>query len=167
MEDKFIKYFNSELNEIFDSGHQILEALPKLVKSTDSEELKNFFNTQIKETELQMDRLRKVFNLLNVTEQPIPCPTMKSMIKEALDTIKTYPKSSLRDAALISKAQRIEHYEIAVYGALRTYAKLLELDDISKLLQENLNEVGIANKDLMTLAEGALFVKGINQKALL
>lgn len=165
MSENFKNYFISELKEIFDAEQQLVEALPEMAKAADSDELKDVFNSHLQETKLQVTRLQKVFKILRLNEETIPCIAMQGMIQECLDSINTYPQSYLRDAALISKAQRIEHYEMAVYGALRTYAKHLELDDIASILQESLNEEGNANKDLTAIAEGGLFAAGVNQKA--
>lgn len=93
------------------------------------------------------------------------CEAMQGLIQEASEPIHEFPKSALRDAALISKAQRIEHYEISAYGTLRTFAKELNFEEAAKLLQETLEEEANADKALTKIAEGSLIASGVNHKA--
>ncbi len=90
---------------------------------------------------------------------------MKGLIAECDEVIENYPKSAVRDAALISKCQRIEHYEISAYGTLRTFAKELGFSDAAKLLKETLDEESNADKTLTKIAEGGLLSSGVNQEA--
>lgn len=155
----------NELHDSLSSEEQIVAALPKMATAATSSELKNAFKSHLKETKGQIQRLDKIFKLLKTPKRKKLCEATKGLIQECKDVIKEYDKSALRDAALISKAQRIEHYEISAYGTLRTFAKELGLGEVASLLQDNLDEEGHADKALTKIAEGGIFSSGINQKA--
>lgn len=158
--------FVSELKDILSAEKQIIEALPKMVKAAESKELKEAFTNHLEETRAQVKRLEKIFSMLKMkAEINENCEAMEGLIKEGEEAIKDYDMSAVRDANLISKAQRIEHYEISVYGTLRTFAKELGLDEAVDLLQETLDEEGAADKKLTKIAEGSLLHAGVNQKA--
>ena len=165
--EKNLKYLLiDELHDILSSEEQIVEALPEMVQSSESPDLKNAFESHLKETKGQIQRLEKIFKLLKIEKEEKFCKATKGLIqecKEVLNDFKT--KSAIRDAALISKAQRIEHYEISAYGTVRTYAKELDLDVVADLLQETLDEEENADKKLTKIAEGGLFKTGINLQA--
>ncbi|MCE5317100.1 MAG: ferritin-like domain-containing protein [Parachlamydia sp.] len=155
-----------ELHDILSSEEQIVEALPEMVKASESPDLKKAFESHLKETKGQIQRLEKVFKLLKTEKKEKFCKATKGLIdecKEVLKDLKT--KSALRDAALISKAQRIEHYEISAYGTVRTYASELDLNAVADLLQATLEEEGNADKKLTKIAEGGLLKTGINLQA--
>jgi ferritin-like metal-binding protein YciE len=158
--------FIEELEDMMSSEKQIIEALPEMVKAAESPDLKEAFKTHLEETKGQLQRLKQIFKILNKTPSEEVCQAMKGLIKEGQETIKNFERSAVRDAALISKAQRIEHYEIAAYGTLRTFAKELELDDAVDLLDETLDEESSADKKLTQLAEGGILTAGINQRSL-
>lgn len=162
----FKNLFLDELKDIFSAENQIIEALPKVIKAAENPELKKALKHHLGETEHQAERLKKIFQLLNEEESEEKCEAMEGLIEECDETAHKYPNSPIRDAALIAACQRIEHYEIAVYGTLRTFAKQLDLEDIADLLQESLDEEGNANKKLTEIAEGGFFTTGINQQAL-
>ena len=155
-----------ELYDILSSEEQIVEALPEMVRASESPDLKQAFESHLKETKGQIQRLKKIFKLLKVEEKEKFCKGMKGLIQECKDVLKEFKtKSSLRDAALISKAQRIEHYEISAYGTVRTFASEIDLDEVVDLLQATLEEEANADKKLTKIAEGGLLKSGINQKA--
>lgn len=155
-----------ELHDILSSEEQIVEALPKMVKASNSPDLKNAFASHLKETKGQIKRLEKVFKLLKVIKKEKFCKATKGLIEECKEVLKDFKtKSPLRDAALISKAQRIEHYEISAYGTVRTYASELDLDAVADLLEATLKEEGNADKKLTKIAEGGLLKTGINLQA--
>jgi ferritin-like metal-binding protein YciE len=160
--DLFIK----ELKDIYSAEGQIVKSLPNLAKAADSEDLRDAFQSHLEETKEHVKRLNKIFDILQETPKGETCEAMHGLIQECSDTIHEFSKSALRDAALISKAQRIEHYEISAYGTLRTFAKELDLnDDVIDLLQETLREESSADKILTKIAEGSLMTTGINRKA--
>lgn len=155
-----------ELTDIFDAENQIVRTLPTVIKAAESPELKAAFQKHLQETKRQVARLKNIFRHLKLPIKKVNCEAMQGLIDECKEAIKTYEKSPLRDAALISKTQRIEHYEIAVYGTLRTFANELELSAISNLLDETLKEEGTADKTLTKIAEGGFLTSGINQHAI-
>lgn len=158
--------FIDELHDILSSEEQIVAALPEMVSASASPELKKAFESHLKETQHQVHRLNKIFKILKIEKKEKLCKATKGLIqecKEVLNDFKT--KSPARDAALISKAQRIEHYEISAYGTIRTYAHELDLDGVSDLIVETLDEEKNADKKLSSIAIGGLFKKGINHEA--
>ena len=157
--------FLNELRDIYSAEEQIIKALPAMVKAADSDELKEAFQDHLKETKEQVVRLDSIFELLNESHGKETCEAMKGLIYECSEPIHELPKSALRDAAIISKAQRIEHYEISAYGSLRSFAKELNLDDTASLLQKTLDEEANADKKLSKIAEGSLLASGVNHKA--
>ena len=155
-----------ELHDILSCEEQIVEALPVMVKAADSTTLKEAFQSHLKETKGQIQRLEKIFKLLKIEKKEKFCKATKGLIQECQEVLKDFKlKSPVRDAALISKAQRIEHYEISAYGTVRTFATEMNLDEVADLLQETLDEEGSANKKLSKIAEGGLLKSGINHQA--
>ncbi len=143
-----------------------MKALPEMVKASESPDLKKAFESHLKETRGQIQRLKKIFQLLKVEKKEKFCKATKGLIQECKEVLKDFKtKSPIRDAALISKAQRIEHYEMSAYGTMRTFAKEIDLDEVADLLQATLDEEGNADKKLTKIAEGGLLKSGINRRA--
>lgn len=145
-----------ELKDLYNAEKQILEALPKMSKAASSDELRKSFDEHGKVTQKQVERLEKIFKEIGQDPQGKTCHAMKGLIKEGEEEIKEDMDPSVKDAALIAAAQRIEHYEIAGYGTARTYAGILGNDEMRKLLQETLNEEGETDKRLTSLAENSI-----------
>lgn len=158
--------FLEELRDIYNGEQQIINALPAVIKAADSDELKEAFQNHLEETHEHVERLEAIFKMMNEKPGKEICEAMKGLIHECSEAIHEYPKSALRDAAIISKAQRIEHYEISAYGTLRTFAKELDFKDAAKLLQATLDEEANADKTLTKIAEGSLLASGVNHKAI-
>jgi len=154
-----------ELKDIYSAEEQIVKGLPDAIAAADCDELKKALEQNLAETKNQVKRLNKVFNMLNIPAESETCEAMQGLTKEVKESLGKLEKGPLRDAALISKLQRIEHYEMAVYGTLRTFAKELGLSEIKDILQESLDEEGAADKALTKIAEGGLFKTGINRLA--
>ena len=165
MEDTMRQLFVDELKDMFSAEQQIIKALPKAIKACESADLKEALQNHLEETREQADRLKEVFDMIDVTPTAKTCKAMEGLIKEVEEVIGEYKKSPTRDAAIISKAQRVEHYEISAYGTLRTFAKELELDDAIDLFEKSLKEESNADKKLTKIAEGGLLSAGINAKA--
>lgn len=119
---------------------QILKALPKMAKGAESEELKAAFEEHKAVTETQVERLEAVFKSIEKAARGKHCPGMEGLLEEGSELLKEKEAGPARDAALIVAAQKVEHYEIAAYGSLVTYAKMLGLKEAGKLLAETLKE---------------------------
>lgn len=157
--DTLEKLLLNELHDLYSAEKQITRALPKLAKKTTNEDLRAAFETHLQETEGQIERLDRVFELLGKKASAKTCHGMQGVLQEGEEVLEEIAEGDIRDAALISAAQRVEHYEIAAYGSVRTYAQLLGQKEVAQLLQETLDEEGETDKKLTQLA------KKINPKA--
>lgn len=158
--------FIEELADMYDSENQIVHSLPKLIRSVSLPDLKEALHNHLKETEHQVERIEEIFHILEIQPFANECEAMVGLLKEANDIIKNKSKSPLLDAAIISAAQKVEHYEIASYGSLRSFAEHLNLDsEIVDLIQDTLDEEGSADKKLTKIAEGSFFSSGVNKRA--
>ncbi len=145
--------FVEELKDIYSAETQITKALPKLVKAATSEELKTAFKQHLEETEGQIERLDQIFETLGVNPQGKTCDGMKGVLEEGEEMLKETKAGSVRDSALISAAQRVEHYEMAAYGTVRTYAERLGKKQVVELLEETLEEEKAADKKLTEISQ--------------
>jgi ferritin-like metal-binding protein YciE len=141
-----------ELKDIYDAEHQITEALPKMAQAATDNNLKQAFNQHLETTRKQIERLDKVFDKLGKSPERKTCKAMQGIISEGNELIKQHEKGDTLDAAMIAAAQKVEHYEIASYGSLRTYAKMLGHNDAAKLFQTTLDEEGNTDEKLTDLA---------------
>ena len=165
MHEGIRELFIDELEDMYSAENQIIKALPKAIKAVESPELRDALSKHLEETREHAERLEQIFEELDIDPEEKLCKAMKGLIEEVDEVIKEYKKSPLRDAAIISKAQRIEHYEISGYGTLKTLANELELDDAFDLLEKTSKEEGNADKKITKIAEGGLFTAGVNTKA--
>jgi ferritin-like metal-binding protein YciE len=149
LEDLFV----NELKDLYSAEKQLLKALPKMAKAATSKPLQNGFTKHLKQTEGHVSRLEKVFEELGVSPRGKKCKAMEGLIEEGQEVIDEDADPSVKDAALIAAAQRVEHYEIAGYGCVRTYANLLNHKKAATLLQQTLDEEGDTDKTLTKLAE--------------
>jgi len=161
LEDLFVH----ELHDLYSAEQQIIAALPKMANAATSSDLREAFEKHLRQTRNHVARLDEIFSSMNVSGNGHECRGMKGLIEEGEQVMKMDGNASVKDAALIAAAQRVEHYEIAGYGAARTYAKELNHDDAADLLQETLDEEGATDKKLTKLAEGGLLATGINEQA--
>lgn len=145
-----------ELRDLYSAETQIIEALPKMVEAASHQQLKDAFNTHLQETKGQVQRLEQIFTALGKEPGGVTCNGMKGVLKEGEEMIKTRADEAVRDAGLISAAQRVEHYEMAGYGTARTYAKLLGRSEDQQLLQATLDEEGDTDHKLTKLAESSI-----------
>ncbi len=145
-----------ELKDLYSAENQILKALPRMIKAASHPELKRAFETHLKQTEGQVRRLEQVFEELDASPRGKKCVGMEGLIEEAKELLAEKPEPDVLDAGLISKAQHVEHYEIAGYGTVRTYARLLGEERQAKLLQQTLDEEGETDKLLTQLAESSI-----------
>ena len=143
-----------ELKDIYSAEKQITRALPKMAKGTTSPELKKAFETHLEETKGQIERLDKIFEILGKkTARGKVCHGMQGVLEEGSEMLDETDKGELRDAGLISAAQRVEHYEIAAYGCVRNYAELLGHKDVAKLLDQTLAEEKATDEKLSQLSD--------------
>jgi len=151
--------FILELRDMYDAEKQLTKALPKMAKAASSRELKEAFEKHLLETENQLHRLEQVFDYFEVKAKAKTCEAMKGMIEEGKEWIDVGGEDAVRDAALIAAAQKVEHYEIASYGCLTTWAKQLGHQSAAELLGENLAEEKATDKTLTSLAEAEINVE--------
>ena len=142
-----------ELRDLYSAEKQILQALPKMVGATATPQLKSAFEEHEQQTFAHVQRLEQIFQQLGVAAQGKFCKGMQGVLAEGEELMRERADAAVRDAGLISAAQRVEHYEMAGYGTVRTYARLLGDEAAANLLQQTLDEEGEANKTLMRLAE--------------
>lgn len=147
LQDLFIE----ELGDLLDAEKQLVKALPEMAEAATSGQLRQAFEHHLQQTEGQVQRLEQVFNLIGVTADQGSCKAMEGLVKEAKQLMKGDP--AVVDAALIAAAQKVEHYEMATYGSVRTWAEELGNRQAAELLQTTLNEESAANEKLTTIAE--------------
>ena len=145
--------FIDELKDLYNAETQLTKALPKMAKAASSEELRTAFQEHLTETEHQIERLDKVFKQLETNPKGKKCQAMAGLVEEGADIIEMDGGDAVRDAGLIAAAQRVEHYEMAGYGTVRTFAQLLGFDEAANLLQETLDEEAAANDKLTELSK--------------
>lgn len=154
-----------QLKDLYSAEKQLVQALPKMAKAATTEELKMGFEQHLEQTKTHVNRLEQIFTSLGSSPGRKKCEAMEGLVKEGQEAIELEGDPIIRDAALIAAAQRVEHYEIASYGTVRTLANHLGHKEQMELLQTTLDEEGATDKQLTTLAEGGIFSGGINQKA--
>lgn len=155
-----------QLRDLYSAETQLVEALPKMAQAASSADLKKAFQSHLDETRTQKQRLEQIFSEIGTSPQGETCKAMEGLIKEGEQVIQANGDPKVKDAALIAAAQRVEHYEMAGYGTVRTYANELGFSNAKSLLQRTLDEEGNADKKLNSLAEGSVFSSGINEKAM-
>jgi ferritin-like metal-binding protein YciE len=148
--------FEDTLKDIFYAENKILKALPKMAKAAQSEELKAAFEKHLKETEGQVSRLEKVFDMIEVAPRGKKCEAIEGMIEEGAEIMKEFKGAPALDAGLVSAAQAVEHYEIARYGTLKRWAEQLGLDEAAGLLEETLEEEKNTDQALTELADATI-----------
>jgi ferritin-like metal-binding protein YciE len=150
-----------ELKDLYNAEHQLLKALPKMAKAASAPELAEAFTAHLEETKGQIERLEKIFKKLDATPKGKKCKAMEGLIEEGKELMEEDADPAVMDAGLIAAGQRVEHYEMAGYGCVRTFAKLLGYTEAATLLQETLNEEGAADKKLTKLAESVINVEAL------
>jgi ferritin-like metal-binding protein YciE len=148
-----------ELKDIYNAEAQLLKAMPRMLKKAKNQQLKAAFETHMKETEGQVERLEQVFEALGEKAKGKKCHAMEGLLEEAKEMMGEDMEDDVMDAALIAAAQKVEHYEIASYGTVRTWAQLLGNKDVARLLQQTLDEEGKTDKLLSKLAESSINVE--------
>ena len=150
-----------QLKDLHSAEEQIIEALPKMIKQTTHTELRKAFELHLNQTKEQLRRLDQIGQRAGQKLSGHKCKGMEGLLEEGEDLMKERADSDVLDAALISAAQRVEHYEMAGYGCARTYARLLGLNDDAKLLQQTLDEEGDTDHLLTDLAERVINIEAM------
>jgi ferritin-like metal-binding protein YciE len=146
------RLYIDELKDLYSAENQLVKALPKMAKAADSEDLKAGFEEHLEQTRGHVSRLEEIFKALGESPKGKKCKGMEGLIEEGSEMIKEDPEAEELDAGLIAAAQRVEHYEIAGYGCVRTYAELLGEEDAVELLEETLKEEKETDQKLTELA---------------
>ena len=148
-----------ELKDLYSAENQLVKALPKMAKAASSPDLRAALNDHLKVTRAQVGRLERVFNQVGASPRGKKCKGMEGLIEEGKEVIKEEGSPAVLDAAIIGAAQRVEHYEMAGYGCVRTYAERLGYTEAARLLQQTLDEEAEADKTLTALAESVINVE--------
>ena len=151
--------FLNELKDLYSAEKQIVKALPKMVKAAESPDLRDAFSSHLEETKKQVERLEAIFEKLGKRGTGKTCEGMKGVLEEGSETIAEMDKGPVRDAGLISAAQRVEHYEMAGYGTVRNLAQLLGQQEMMALLEKTLSEEKAADEKLTKIS------KSVNRSA--
>jgi ferritin-like metal-binding protein YciE len=151
--------FLHNLKDIYNAEKQLVKALPKMAKGATSENLRTAILDHLQETHGQVERLEQVFQLLDVGARGIKCAAMEGLVEEGAEVLEDDFEDAVRDAAIIAAANKVEHYEIATYGTLISFARLLGHGDIEELLQATLDEEKAADQKLTELAESEINVE--------
>jgi ferritin-like metal-binding protein YciE len=145
-----------ELTDLRNAEQQLIDALPKMAERASSRELRSSFKSHLAETKHHEKRVTEALTLLGETPSSKTCEAMKGLLEEGQELMDSGEEGALRDAMLITAAQKVEHYEIASYGTVRTYARVLGERGVARLLDQNLKEEKAADKKLSAIAEGSV-----------
>lgn len=148
--------FENELKDIYWAEKALTKAIPKMIKNATSEELVDALNDHLSVTEEQVTRLDEVFEAIGVKAQGKKCEAMAGLIKEAEELMSETEKGVVRDAAIILASQKVEHYEIATYGTLVSFARILGEDQVVSMLEDTLAEEKEADEKLTEIAEASI-----------
>lgn len=152
LDDLFVHF----LRDMYYAEKQILKALPRMARKAESEELRAAFEQHRDETEKQVERLEKIFEMREMRPRGITCEAIDGIIEEAKEIMSETQDPATRDAGMIAAAQAVEHYEITRYGTMCAWAKQLGMDEAEKLLRETLEEESNTDELLTELAEKSL-----------
>ena len=161
--DSLRKLYVEELKDLYSAEKQILQALPRMAKKAKNPQLKAGFEEHARQTEEQVRRLDQIFEGLGKSPRGKKCKGMEGLLEEGKEVMQEDMDDETRDAALIAAAQKVEHYEIAGYGTVRTYAQLLGEKEAARLLQQTLDEEGMTDKKLTQLAETSINVEAMSE----
>jgi ferritin-like metal-binding protein YciE len=154
--DKLETLLEEELKDIYDAEKRLVRALPKMAKSASSPDLRAAFEEHLEVTKTHVERLEQVFKQLGISAKAKPCAGMKGLVEEGEELMGKDATETLMDAGLIGAAQRVEHYEIAAYGTVRTFAERLGQKTVAKLLQETLGDEKEADEKLTAISQQML-----------
>lgn len=164
-ESKLMKFFEDSLKDIYWAEKALVKALPKMAKKATSDELVTAIENHLAETEEQVAKVEQVFEILGKKATAKKCDAMAGLIEEAEGIMKETEEGAMRDAGIIAAAQKVEHYEIATYGTLCTYAKTLGLTKAAKILDEILSEEKAADQKLTDVAVTTINLQAAEEAA--
>ena len=150
-----------QLHDLYSAETQLVEALPKMAKAASNPQLQNAFQEHLTQTKTHVQRIEQIFQKLGAKPKDQTCKGMEGLIKEGSEMTKMKGEPAAIDAGLIAAAQRVEHYEIAGYGCVHTYAQQLGEQQHAQLLQQTLNEEGQTDKKLTQLAEQVINLEAV------
>jgi len=150
-----------QLHDLYSAETQLVEALPKMAKAASHPQLQNAFQEHLTQTKTHVQRIEQIFQKLGAKPKDQTCKGMEGLIKEGSEMIKMRGEPAAIDAGLIAAAQRVEHYEIAGYGCVHTYAQQLGEQQDARLLQQTLDEEGQTDKKLTQLAEQLINLEAV------
>jgi ferritin-like metal-binding protein YciE len=156
--------FENGLKDIYWAEKALTKALPKMAKNASSEELVEAIENHLAETEAQVEKVEQVFELLGKKPVAKKCEAMAGLVKEGEEIMKDTEKGPQRDAGIISAAQKVEHYEIASYGTLKTFATTLGLDDAAAILLDILEEEKAADETLTEVAVSTINIEALKEE---
>ena len=148
--------FEDMLKDIYWAEKALTKAIPKMVKKVTSEELVNALESHLEETKNHVARCEQIFEIMGKTARAKKCEAMDGLIKEAQEIMETTEEGVVRDAGIIAAGQKVEHYEIATYGTMRAFAKILGEEEIMNLLEQTLTEEKQADEKLSEVAESSI-----------
>jgi ferritin-like metal-binding protein YciE len=151
--DNLRKLYINQLQMLLSMENQIIEALPKMIEKATDTQLRQAFQSHLQETGEQVTRVEEILNASASEAKEVKCKVLAALVSETEDMVKDAAEDSVRDAALIAAAQRVEHYEIAAYGAVRHWARLLGQKAQAELLDKTIKEEGHADQLLTQIAE--------------
>jgi ferritin-like metal-binding protein YciE len=154
--DNLEDLFFLQLQELYDVEQQIIDALPDMAEACSSMELRRAFEMHLAQTQRQKERLEEIFRRLNRDAEATSSEAIRGLVADATLIINAKGDPQVKDAALIAAGQAVEHYEMACYGAARTFAQFLGWEDVAEMLQQTLDEEGRTDKELTAIAVGKI-----------
>ena len=154
-----------QLKDLYNAENQLIKALPRMAKAASNEGLKSAFQTHLEQTRVHAQRIEQIMTDMGEKPRGKKCKAMEGLVEEGKEALDEFEDPDVLDAALIAAAQRVEHYEIAGYGCVRTYAQLLGDEGAARLLQQTLDEEGDTDKLLTSLAESSINVEAAHGDA--
>ncbi len=163
--NSFQDLFVEQIEDLYDAENRLTEALPKMAAASNSSQLKQAFESHLRETQGHVSRLESIFRQMNIDPKRETCEAMKGLIAEGDEMVSAKGNPAIKDAALIAAAQRVEHYEMSGYGSARAFALQLGMREAADLLQQTLNEEKAADEKLNRIAESSVNVQASSRTA--
>lgn len=162
---KLMKLFEDSLKDIYWAEKALTKAIPKMIKNATSEQLIEALESHLEETRTQVERVEQVFEIIGKTPRAKKCEAMAGLIKEAGELMESCDAGAMRDAGIILAGQKVEHYEIATYGTLKTFARTLGIENAAEVLEGILQEEKAADDKLTEVAESTINVQAASEES--